>query len=357
MSVKHCLIVSNSGWTWQPFAVFAMLYTLMGQWLSSTRIRCYRCKNSIVLIKLSLICSLWMFCVPTLEAQWQPVQVWTSIMCLSSTGQLWDTDDSREERSHFDGHGKTPVSQCEDEALDQWVVESWITLTSFTDRRKKAAGVREQAMLLVLNPGVMCGETQKAWPTARTNCNSPASTPLREHPSPSLAWHSVYSHIHLSCPQSAAWIEMPWPWWMVILITSKNKKKIQLNERSCFGLLFFVLSPCSFVLSHQRMRHTFFFWNTRVQSMSLQPLSLSYRPPDRDSGEAGTEKGSRSNSGPTMLLFVCLLCLKQRVHGIENSIVRNSPQRLVIQRHANDIAMCWFALWAGGGDCVHFGSA
>lgn len=30
MSVKHSLIVSNSEWTWQPFAVFATLYTLMG---------------------------------------------------------------------------------------------------------------------------------------------------------------------------------------------------------------------------------------------------------------------------------------------------------------------------------------
>lgn len=146
-----------------------------------------------------------------------------------STGQLWDADDSRAEPSLFDWHGKTPVWRCEDEGLDQRVVESWITLTSFTDRGKKAAGVRERAMLLALEHGVMSGETQKAWPTASTNCTSPASTPLREHPSPSPAWHSVYSHIHLSCPQSAAWIEMLWPWWMVIVITPKNKKKAQLN--------------------------------------------------------------------------------------------------------------------------------
>lgn len=80
------------------------------------------------------------------------------------------------ERPQFDG--------VRIEGLDQRVVESWITLTSFTDRGKKAAGVRERAMLLALEHRVMSGETQKAWPTASTNCTSPASTPLREHPSP-----------------------------------------------------------------------------------------------------------------------------------------------------------------------------
>lgn len=125
------------------------------------------------------------------------------------------------ERPQFDG-----VS------MKAWTKELW-KVGSFWHHLltggKKAAGVRERAMLLALEHGVMCGETQKAWPTASTNCTSPASTPLREHPSPSLAWHSVYSHIHLSCPQSAAWIETLWPWWMVIVITPKNKKKTQLN--------------------------------------------------------------------------------------------------------------------------------
>lgn len=52
---------------------------------------------------------------------------------------------------------------------------------------RKAAWVQDRAMLLALDPRVMCGERQKAWPTASTCSTSPASTLLREHPSPSPA--------------------------------------------------------------------------------------------------------------------------------------------------------------------------
>lgn len=229
-------------------------------------------------------------------------------MCPCSRGQLWDVDDSRSESSRFDWHGKTPVWRCEDEGLDQRVVESWITLTSFTNRGKKAAGVRVWAMLLALDPGVMCGETQKAWPTASTNCTSPASTPLREHPSPSLAWHSVYSHIHLSCPQSAAWIEMLWPWRMVILITSKKQKESSTELEVVFWFLFmfffffFVSLLFHFISSADALC---IFFNTNVRP--LQPLSLSYQSPDRDSGEAGIEgKAAEVTLDPQCFcLFVC----------------------------------------------------
>lgn len=185
MSVKHCLIVFNSGWTWQHFALFTRLYALMAQGLSGTRTWCYEPKKQhcVKLFNFSLL----MFCVPALESKWQPihkpVQVWTFIMCPCSTGQLWYADDSGAEPSCFDWQEKTPVWRREDEGLDQRAVESWITLTSFTNRGKKAAGVREWAILLALDPGVVCGGTQKAWPTASTNCTSPGSTPLREHPS------------------------------------------------------------------------------------------------------------------------------------------------------------------------------
>lgn len=47
MSVKHCLIVSNLWWTWQPFALFTTLYTLMDQELSGPRIWCYELNISI----------------------------------------------------------------------------------------------------------------------------------------------------------------------------------------------------------------------------------------------------------------------------------------------------------------------
>lgn len=126
--------------------------------------------------------------------------------------------------------------------LGAWTCELWKFGSLWHHILKKETGVREWGVLQPLASRAMCGETQKAWPSASTNCISPASSPLREHPSPSLGWHSVYSHIHLSCPQSAAWIEMLWPWWMAFLITLKNKKESSTELKVMFKFfgLFFV---------------------------------------------------------------------------------------------------------------------
>lgn len=71
-----------------------------------------------------------------------------------------------------------------------------------------------------------------------------------EHPSLCPAWHSVYSHIHLSCPQSAAWIEMLRPWWMAFLITTQKQKEssTELEVIFSFFVCFFCLAAFSFSL-------------------------------------------------------------------------------------------------------------
>lgn len=195
-----------------------------------------------------------MFRVSTLDSQWQqPTQTSTSpnVHCVP----IWVTDRTLTWRNcslMVWDLGLGPVSRGN---LDHCDIMYW--------RRKRGSG--SGACFSLWPPGpelkAMCGETQKAWPSASTNCISPASPPLREHPSPSLGWHSVYSHIHLSCPQSAAWIEMLWPWWMVFLITLKNKKEsstkleVILSFFVCFLFDFLV----SLFISSEDAPSVFFF--------------------------------------------------------------------------------------------------
>lgn len=132
-----------------------------------------------------------MFCVPASESQLQPGQTSTNLNIhhvpvihrpavgrRNTHGQnlpiLIDT-----ERPQFDG------VRMKARTREWWKVGSfWHHLLT---GERKAAWVQDRAMLLALDPRVMCGERQKAWPTASTCSTSPASTLLREHPSPSPA--------------------------------------------------------------------------------------------------------------------------------------------------------------------------
>lgn len=227
VSVKHCLIVSNSGWTWQPYALFTVLYTWMDQWPSGTRTQCNKTQEQHC-AKTSLI-SL------SLHNDNNQHKSKCSLCTHLSHRQNLDMEEPQ-----FDGV-----------RLGAWTCELWKFGSLWHHVLKKEMGVRECGMLQPLAPGAMCGETQKAWPSASTNCISPASPPLREHPSPSPGWHSVYSHIHLSCPQSAAWIEMLWPWWMAFLITLKNKKESSTELEVMFK--FFVCFLFDFLVSLLRL--------------------------------------------------------------------------------------------------------
>lgn len=108
-------------------------------------------------------------------------------------------------------------------------VPVWHVVNLLINREGKGdRGSRRGKVLLLVAPGVMCGDVWRDM-EPRSSGHLPALTVLvpllpAERTSISLpAWHSVYSHIHLSCPQSAGWIERLWPWWMVILIKTKKK--------------------------------------------------------------------------------------------------------------------------------------
>lgn len=174
-------------------------------------------------------------------------------------------------------------------------------------------------MLLAQDPGVMCGEAQKAWPTSSTNCTNSCFYPA-ERTSISLSALTLRLFPHsfvtspISCMNRNAVTMMDGGSYDGL---KQKESSTELQIMFWFLLLLFFFSPCSLFCFF-----CFFSYNTSLQSQPLQPRLLRYRSPDRDSGEAGVEpKASEVTLDPRCFcLFVCLPRLKQRVHGIENSI-------------------------------------
>ncbi len=125
----------------------------------------------------------------------------------------------------------------------------------------------------------------RPWPRASVNCTSPFSSDQKSSISPSLRWHPVYSLIHLSCPQSAGWIEALPRWCMVFLI--KTKRKICDST----SLLFFL---CLFFSNHHE---PVFFSLTRETSFSGRIAAV---------GHLQRERERQSSLASRMLcLFIC----------------------------------------------------
>lgn len=280
-----------------------------------------------------------MFHFSALDSQWQqPAQVQMFIVYpYESQTEPW--------------HGGTTVWWCETWGLDLWAVEIRITVTSCTEGGNRGPGV---GRALASGPrgdvwrdteGLALGQHSLYFscfsPVARTSISLPRLT-LRLFP------HSfVMSPISSMNRNAVTMMDGASNY------TQKQKRKLNRTRGHVyffclFFVWFFLVSPLHLFISSERAPSVGFFYGS-AQSRPAQPPSISCRSSDKGSGEVGVEgKAAEVTVDPwCFCLFVCLLCLKQRAHGIENSIWRNSPQRLVIQRHANDIAMCWFT----GGLC------